>query len=163
MRYNHAMRSFNILEEDTYDFLRDGHTAVVATCLDSTPHATTVYYDIDKDFNFYYLTKRNTQKNIQTAFNPRVSLVVGTGPEHITVQARGRAEVLTDLEKEEAIDRMILRYTEIGVSKLPIQYMENLKDQAVVAYKVIPSEIMFMNMDCEKYRRSMSHSYHQII
>src|SRR4051812_43049416 len=117
----------NLLHSDAFRFLKDQHTAVIATSFENQPHATVVYYDVDDDFNIYYLTKQNTQKNIQTAFNPRIAMVIGTGPEHCTVQIRGRAYILLQEEKVEAMNRMILRYTKIGVSQLPIQTMEGLR------------------------------------
>lgn len=157
------MKTYNALEQDALNFLRERYTAVLATCLSGRPHATTVYYDIDSEFNFYYLTKQNTQKNIQVTFNPDVALVVGTGPERISIQVRGRAEMLVGKDKVDALVRMSARYTAEGIEALPIAGMKELKEKSIVAYKVTPEEMMFMNMDCERYPRSISNSFHKII
>jgi uncharacterized protein YhbP (UPF0306 family) len=157
------MRKYNALEQDAFDFLKDNYAAVIATCLDGRPHATTVYYDIDEDFNFFYLTKRNTQKNIQTAFNPKVALVVGTGPERITVQVRGTASILEGEDKTEGLKRMTARYSDKGIEDLPTKTMQTLKGEHFVAFKIVPDELIFMNMDSKWYPNSVSTSYHKIV
>jgi uncharacterized protein YhbP (UPF0306 family) len=157
------MKILNVLEQDAMGFLLEKYTAVLATCMDGEPHATTIYYDIDSDFNFYYLTKRNTQKNIQTAFNPNVALVVGIGPERITVQARGTAELLMEEAKSEASAKLIARLSKKGVDHLPIQMMNTLKGEHYVAYKITPHELLFMNMDSKARPKSVSKNYHKII
>lgn len=157
------MKKYNALEEDALRFLRDSSTAVIATCLDGRPNASTIYFAIDDDFNFYYITKQNSRKNIDTAFNPLVALVVGTGPKKITIQARGNAEVLVGGDKTEALKLIASRHSDFSIEGIPINNMEALKDSPIVANKVTPTELTFMNMDCEAYPRSMSKSYHKII
>lgn len=156
------MRTYEAFEQDALNFLRGHFTAVIATCLDGKAHASTVYYDVDSAFCFYYLTRQNTQKNIHVAFNPDVAVVVGTGPERITVQARGKAEMLVGEEKVRAIARMAGRYAAEGIETLPIIGMEELRGSGLVAYKVTPKEMVFMNMDGKDYPRSISNKYHQI-
>ncbi len=161
--YNAFMRTGNIIKLEAFKFLRDNYTAVIATCFEGKSHATTVYYDIDDDFNFYYLTKRNTQKNIHAAFNPDIAIVVGTGPDLITIQARGTTELLTDKKKMEVVLRMIARFTKKGIQKIPILTMDKLREKKMVAYKVTPYEMTFMNINSSKYPKSVSTRYHQIV
>ena len=42
-----------LARRDTFRFLRDNLTAVVATTADGQPFASTVYYTVDEELNFY--------------------------------------------------------------------------------------------------------------
>lgn len=148
---------------DALKFLRDNETAVVATSFESQPHASVVYYFVNDDFEIFFITKRNTHKNIHTAFNPKVALTIGFGPERINIQIRGLAELLEGDGKLDAIADIIANYTRKGIKTLPIQQMKELKSQHAVVYKVVPQEMSFMNLDCRRYRRSVSKSYHRFI
>lgn len=151
------------IRKEALKFLSNSTTAVVATSLDGQPHASAVYYDVDKDFNIYFLTKQNTQKNIQAGLNKRVALVIGTGPELISAQIRGQAEVLVGEEKTDAVNRMIVRYSKNHLVSLPIQNMQELREKKLVAYKIVPTEFMFMNLNANRYPKSLSTNYHHII
>jgi nitroimidazol reductase NimA-like FMN-containing flavoprotein (pyridoxamine 5'-phosphate oxidase superfamily) len=157
------MRTPENIREEALEFLQNNVTAVLATCLDGQPHATAIYYDVDDDFNIYFLTKQNTQKNIQAGINSRVALVVGTGPELITAQIRGRAELLTGEAKENAVNRMIVRHSKKFLSNLPIQSMLELRESKLVAYKIMPRELVFMNLNERRYPSSIANNYHNII
>jgi uncharacterized pyridoxamine 5'-phosphate oxidase family protein len=157
------MRKLNLLEKDTLKFLKDNLTAFVATCFEGMPHGSVVYFDVDEYFRFYYLTKTNTQKNIQAAFNPNVAIVVGSGPERISVRVRGKAEVLTGEDRQEALNQMSERFSKNNIKNLPIHVMKSLKDKSMVAYRIVPEELVFMNLDSKKYPKSQSDVYHKII
>jgi uncharacterized protein YhbP (UPF0306 family) len=158
------MGTKNIIQTEAFNFLKDSYVAIIATSFECQPHATAIYYDIDDDFNIFYLTKRNTQKNVQTKFNPLVAAVVmGPPPQHITAQIRGRTDIMMEPEKSEIISRMIHRYSAKGILELPIQRMEGLKKVYTVAFKLVPEEIIFMNMGSTQYPKSISKNYHRII
>lgn len=157
------MKKYNDLEQDALDFLRENYVAVVATCFEGEPHASAVYYDVDHDFNVYFISKRNTWKAISTILNARMAFVVGTGPEHINVQARGNVEVLRDRARIGAINRMIVRFTTRRIENFPIQVMKNLRDEPNVVFKFTPDELTFMNLNSKKYPKSISAKYHKII
>ena len=149
------------IQIDALAFLRENATAVVATSFEGQPHASVVYYDVDDDFNLFFLTKRNTHKNIHTGFDPHVAVVIGFGPERINVQIRGTARVLLESEKIDAVAKMIARYTQLGITALPIAYMKELKGKFTLAMKVVPEELVFMNMECVRYPRSIASTFHR--
>jgi nitroimidazol reductase NimA-like FMN-containing flavoprotein (pyridoxamine 5'-phosphate oxidase superfamily) len=153
----------NALEKDALGFLKANSVAVLATCIDDIPHASSIYYDVDDNFNFYYITKRNTQKNIHIAFNPSVALVIGTGPERISVQVKGRAQILMREEKITAMHHVIARITQAEINELPMQVMDKFKGKPAVVFKIKPESLRFMNMDSKKFPKSISKNYHQII
>jgi nitroimidazol reductase NimA-like FMN-containing flavoprotein (pyridoxamine 5'-phosphate oxidase superfamily) len=80
--------------EDLLKFLRDHFVATLATIKDGiSPTGTTVYYYTDDEFNFYFLTKDDTEKFKNIQRNPRVALVVTNSEALQTVQVEGEAEV----------------------------------------------------------------------
>ncbi|MFH1047099.1 MAG: pyridoxamine 5'-phosphate oxidase family protein [Patescibacteria group bacterium] len=72
--------------------LKDSRIASLATVSsDGVPHAATVVFAVDDDFNIYFVTRENTTKVKNIAANPIVSLSMGAKPP-VYVQMRGRAE-----------------------------------------------------------------------
>ena len=150
------------IQEDALSFLKEGLTAVVATVGEEGPRASVVYYDVDESFNIFFLTKTNTHKNIDIAFNPRMALVVGFGPEKLSVQLQGDAHILLKKEKQEAVASMLSRYTKKGIDVLPIEHLADLRDKHTVVVKVKPRELTFLNMEGVRYPRSQSNTLHRI-
>jgi general stress protein 26 len=154
---------FKNAKKDALGFLRSMNTAVVATAFEHQPFASTVYYIADDDFNVYFSTKRNTIKSINTGLNKHVAFVVGSGPSHISIQARGTVEVLTGKEKKDAIRKLKFQKKNLGKNVWPTKNMSVFRDIPLLVLKVIPTEMLFMNLDCGQYPLSISHEYHQII
>ena len=150
------------IEEDALSFLRESLTMVVATVGEQGPHASVVYYAVDDMFSVFFLTKQNTHKNIDTAFNSRVALVFGFGPEKLSVQLQGEACVLLGKEKEQVVASMLSRYTKKGIDVLPIEHLADLREKRVVAIKVTPVEASFLNMEGVRYPRSVSSTIHRL-
>lgn len=157
------MKNYNDVKQDALDFLRESVVAVLATSVGDAPHAAAVYYDVDDVFSFYFVTKPNTHKSIQIAENPKVGLVVGTGPEKISVQATGTAELVVGEKRGEIMESLANKLSTKGVDNLPAEIMKDLRDQKFLVYKIIPQELVFMNMDAQAYPNSISNKLHQII
>lgn len=149
---------------DALKFLQENSTAVIATSFKDDPRASTVYYSIDNDFNFYFITKRKTNKYFNAELNPKVALVVGFGPEHISVQAHGTVELIVDEEDRDRIANLIVgRQNLKGVTVWPIDEMENLKNGEKVIFKIIPDELVYMNIDGFSHSDTISNEYMKII
>ncbi len=74
-------------------FLKANHGGVLATCgSDDKPHASTVYYICDDEFNVYFLTLISSRKYKALRENPRVAFVVSTSDVPQTLQMEGTAE-----------------------------------------------------------------------
>jgi nitroimidazol reductase NimA-like FMN-containing flavoprotein (pyridoxamine 5'-phosphate oxidase superfamily) len=68
-----------LLRNDVLKFLQKNKVAVVATASkDGIPEAATITYLFDDDFNFYFITRKQSQKLINLRKNPNVALVIGT-------------------------------------------------------------------------------------
>ena len=149
---------------DALKFLQEGSTAVVATSFKDDPKASTVYYSVDDEFNFYFITKRNTSKYLNAEMNPRAAIVVGTGPEHISIQAHGQIELIVDdVEKERVMQILISKQTFLGVRIWPIEELKNLKNGHKVLFKIVPDEMFYMNLDSEDHLETITDEHMRII
>jgi general stress protein 26 len=150
--------------DDVIRFLQENSTAVVATAYKNDPKVSTVYFVSDDDLNFYFATKRKTSKYINASLNPKASVVVGTGPEHISVQAHGEIElVVNEVEYERVINLLVGKQNLKGVKVWPIDELKNYRDSHKVIFKIIPDELFFMNLDAEKHKDSQSDKFIKII
>jgi general stress protein 26 len=151
------------LQRDALKFLRENITAVIATSFNDEPRASTVYYFADSEFNFYFTTKRNTSKYMNIEMNPKVALVVGTGPEHITIQAHGVGEIITDDESRDMIIEKLLEIKEREqVNIWPIDVLNNLKDRNKVVFKIKPEQVFYMNLDSKLHPDSITEDLVQV-
>ena len=152
-----------LIIEDAKKFLRDSNIAVIATSVDNIPHASTIYYYMYDSFNFYFYTKENTTKSKNIKRNSNVSLIIGTGPEHITIKTQGEAFEITEAdEKEILFDKLIETSKSMGVKMWPTEDMNKLKGQNNMIFKFVPDKMFFMNLDSMKYPNSISENYHEI-
>ena len=157
------MRKYEEIKEDARNFIQHMNTAVIATAFEYQPFASTVYYLADDNFNIYFSTKRNTIKNINAAFNANIAFVVGTGPKHISIQARGAVKIVIGKEKNEILKKLKLQKKRLGSTEWPTKSMVPFKGRPPVVFKITPSELQFMNLDDTTYPRSLSREYHQVI
>jgi general stress protein 26 len=82
------------------EFLQNKMTAVIATVTTAnTPAASTIYFIIDEQFNFYFMTKKFTKKVESLETNQEVAMVIGYDNDPVTVQVHGTAEQITDAEE----------------------------------------------------------------
>lgn len=153
---------------DALRFLQKNNAAVIATAYKNIPYLATVHYAIDSKFNFYFITKRSTDKYLNLAINSNVALVVGTGPKHISVQARGHADILEGKEKEAAIKKITAMIKEKKIKKWPIKDMKRFNPNGTIlnteiVVRITPQQLTFMNLDDKTYPKSLSNQYHTIL
>lgn len=154
----------NKLREDVIRFLQENSTAALATSFKDDPRVSTVYFVSDDNLNFYFATKRKTSKYINASLNPNASIVVGTGPEHISVQAHGKVELIVDdVERERILNLLIGKQNIKGVRVWPIDEMKNFKQSYKVIFKVVPDELFYMNLDGSKHGETVSEEFIKII
>ncbi|MES2437019.1 MAG: pyridoxamine 5'-phosphate oxidase family protein [Patescibacteria group bacterium] len=152
------------VKKDVQKFLSENVTAVIATSFNDEPRASTVYYYADEALDFYFVTKRNTGKYINIEMNPRAAVVVGTGPEHISVMANGEVNIVTDIEEQiRILGKMEELYKRENITNLPIEELQNFKDRNKVIFKITPKELIFMNLDSTSFPESHGDSFVQLI
>ena len=148
------------IRRDALSFLRDNTTAVIGTSHDDVPRASTLYFINDDDFTFYFITKANTSTGSNLLHNPHAAIVVGTGPEHITVQANGAClPVIDEAEKEALFQRFQSMFDKEGVKVKPIDEVYRYKDKEKIIFKLTPSEVAFLNLDSSKYKDTIADNY----
>ncbi|HEX7042704.1 MAG TPA: pyridoxamine 5'-phosphate oxidase family protein [Patescibacteria group bacterium] len=110
-------------------FLRSHNSAVLATVRNgSTPHATTIYFYVEDDLNFYFLTKNETAKFDNIKKNINVALVVSDTQTLQTVQLEGTAQEV-DYTKTYAstMNKLLSIIAKNGEEweKIPLNHVEN--------------------------------------
>ena len=71
------MSSSSISKSEAYEFLKTIPLAVFGTVSnENTPHLTTLFYIVDKDLNFYFISRSQTAKIDNIKRGSKVSIVV---------------------------------------------------------------------------------------
>ena len=125
-------------------------TAVIGSCAtDGDMHVATVYYYVDNDFCFYFLTATNTQKYKNLLENPNAAIVVGFGPSYTTIQGRGTTQLLTKSSKEEneAIAHIKNRLQEHANETWPIFQLDRYDSESIAVFKFLPDTLQLLNLE----------------
>jgi len=128
----------------------DRLTAVIASCpADGNTHAATVFYSVDDDFNFYFLTATHTDKCKNLIENPNAAIVIGFGPSYTTIQGQGIAQLLTKGTEEEntAIARIKMRLQNHSNETWPIFQLDAYDGESIAVFKFIPQKLQLLNLD----------------
>lgn len=128
----------------------DRLTAVIGTCPpDGDTHVATVYYYVDNNFNFYFLTAASTQKYKNLIANPNAAIVVGFGPSYTTIQGRGVATLLTKDSEEEklAIAHIKERLQNHSNETWPLFQLDDFAGAQITAFKLSPVTLQLLNLE----------------
>lgn len=142
----------NTHKDTAINFLKERNrlTAVIATVSDDgSPHAAVIYYFVDEDFNFYFLTATNTRKYKHLLANPRASITTGFGPKYTTIQGDGTTALLTKGSDEEnhAIALIKVRLQEHDNTTWPIFQLEEFEDESIAVFKFVPDSLQLLNLE----------------
>jgi len=95
-------------QKHALEFLHTQKIAVLSTVdKHSVPHGAAIYFVVDNDFRFYFLTTTGTAKYANIAANPNVSLVIADDYQQTTVQVMGIAEEVPTGDEHDNAFRMI--------------------------------------------------------
>lgn len=136
---------------DFMEFLKSKLVAVLSTVApDGQPESATVYFTVQQNFSFYFMTKNFSEKYKNLEHNPKVALVVGTENEPVTAQIQGTAEKITDpkesdIKLNELMDN-IMRNEYVA----PLFQMSPPDKNDVVVYKITPFWIRWLDLRAEK-------------
>ena len=125
------------------NFLRSKVVTVIATVnQDGHPMAATVYFAVDDDFTFYFMTKVSTHKFLNLQNNQHVAMVVGTENIPTTVQIEGQAEKLEQMDKKLIAQDKVARNSLEGAYGPPLN---KLPVDELAVFQVKPTFIKFMD------------------
>lgn len=97
--------------QHVHDFLRTHPMGVLSTVSeDGRPWGAAVYYVPDEDFNFYFVTRKNTHKYKNIEDNPFVAFTVADADDQVSVQAAGK---LSKVPPEDYMDVVFTRIARI--------------------------------------------------
>lgn len=135
---------------DFMEFLRSKSVAVLSTVTpDGQPESATVFFVVDGDLNFYFMTKNFSRKYANLEQNQRVSLVVGTENEPVTAQIQGTAEKTTDPKEFDQRMQMLKENFFKNEFVAPLFQMTSEKNDVVI-YKVTPFWIRWLDLRSKK-------------
>jgi len=102
-RYSNDMEK-DALRERAYEFINNNHVGVLATAdQNGRPHAATIYIVADRLLNFYFVTRKETQKARNLAVNPYASIALFDAMSQTTLQADGVVSMIEDLAEGDRI------------------------------------------------------------
>jgi len=128
----------------------DRLTAVIGSCpSDGNTHVATVYYYVDNNFNFYFLTASNTQKYKNLLENPNAAIVVGFGPSRTTIQGQGTAALLEKGSDEEnnAIAQIKKRLQEHNDETWPVFQLDAYASESIAVFKLTSDTLHLLNLE----------------
>lgn len=132
------------------EYLRTQSIAVLATISSKgLPMASTLYFVVDGDFNFYFTTKMFTRKYQNLINNPNAALVVGTENEPVTVQIEGTVRLITDKSEIETVMNNIIKVFGKNRYVAPLFQLAPEKNDIVV-FKLTPNWIRWLDQRGDK-------------
>ncbi len=130
------------------NFLKSNHVGVIATSnLNSEPSASIVYFVVKDDFTIYFGTSHNTNKFKNITLNNKVAFSAGSGDKYTSVQIKGVASFLYNKDQEEGLALFDTIKNEHPPEKWPINVISKLREGGFVLVKIVPKEVMFLDMD----------------
>ena len=147
-------------------FLKNNKTVVLATASKSCePQAATVFYAIDDDFTFNFLTNNKSRKFKNLKENPHVAIVVGGGPDIMTIQCGGHAEIIDygrDTSRAQEVSSRVMANIRLGGEppELPVLLYP---DAEVVPFTVKPSWMVMLNLEYKKDPEGYKHEYLKVL
>ena len=147
-------------------FLKDHKTAVVATASRSgEPEAATVFYAIDDDFTFNFITDSEGRKFKNLKENPHVAIVVGIGPDVMTVQCGGHARMIDyikDTNRAEKVIRKVYENSKLHGDPPVLPVLIN-PDVQLGVFTVKPAWMVMLNLEYEKDPEGFKHEYYKVL
>ena len=144
----------NDIKKTAFRFLSepDRLTAVIGSCPgDGDTHVATVYYYVDDNFDFYFLTATHTKKYQNLLNNPNAAIVIGFGPSHTTIQGQGTAQLLEKASKEEneAIAHIKKRLQDHNNETWPVFQLDTYESESIAVFKFTPQKLELLSLEYE--------------
>jgi uncharacterized pyridoxamine 5'-phosphate oxidase family protein len=153
------------IKADALEFIRSQTTMVVATASSSgIPEAATIYFDVDDDFTFYFLTADTSKKYQNLGQNGQIAIVIGAGSALSTVQGGGRVYRVDRVEKvaeaNDIIARVFKRAGTVNHQEFPIVALPHIDYGAFI---LKPSWLRWLSLEKNTFPEAYAHGYHQLI
>jgi len=143
--------------KEALSFAQKGKLAVISTVTpNGVPESATILYSIDKDFNFFFITRNDSRKAQNLTTNKNVSIVIGTELSPSTLQMSGTADSLSADGQKEFIDKLA---SNEDLSALYYGPFLNIMGVNFTLYKVTINWARWLTLDMSRIKEV----YYQII
>lgn len=138
------------LNKTARGIIRNNIYLTLATTDGEDPWASPLFYTVDKEYNFYYISQLNSLHSKNIAMNPSVSFAIfntrqkegeGNG-----VQARGVVKLIKDSQIKEAMKWYKTSFIEMNEENF-------MGDAPYRLFKITPSNIYILDPDEETDKR----------
>lgn len=136
------------VKKEVLEYLGSQAVMALATYGDH-PASCNVYFTVDKDLNFYFISRPETEHARNIAMNGKVACSIADGRQKVTdkkigVQIKGVAEELPTIEK---IGTALMFWSKANFAFEGVVTVDMVKERmfASRAYKITPTEIKFFN------------------
>ncbi len=147
-------------------FLKNHKTAVLATASrQGDPQAATIFYAIDDDFTFNFITDKKSRKWGNLKENLHVAVVVGAGPDVITAQCGGHAEIIDythDLKRAEEVIRKVVENSKLHSEPPAWPVLMNPKIELGV-FVLKPEWMVLLNLEIQRDREDYPDDYLKVL
>lgn len=137
------------LKKEVLDFLQKHYLFTLATVGEKyQPHAAVLYYFIDNDFNFYFITRKGSEKFRNLTNNSKVAFVVFEEELRQSVQAQGIGEIAEISGESE--NKIIQKLLENGHKKNMdsfVPLMSLYTESSIVLFRVKIKSIKWLKVD----------------
>jgi len=129
--------------------LENNNYMVLATSSDNVPWSTPVFFVFDKDYNFYWYSRKQTRHSQNISRNSNISAVifgVGNSDEGFGVYLEGKAREVEENELESALNLYAKRAAKSEEEKIQLTTKQDfLGDSDFRVYKITSSKIYVSN------------------
>ncbi len=123
------------------------------------PQAATVYYVVDDDFNFYFMSAAGSRKCENLLANSKMAFVIGVGPEIKTVQGGGMAEAVNERAGE-----IFEKLSEQIKLESPEQWpLLLLAKKGFCTFKIKPTWMVWLNLNKDQHFDVSNIQFYKII
>ena len=111
---------------------------------DGSPWGAAIFFYVDEDFNFYFVTRANTKKHHNIQANPKAAITVAHGASQTTVQTSGN---ITEVPAEEYMNIIFDKLAAVrpdseGTWVPPIA---KIHEGNYIPLKLTPSKLQYAN------------------
>jgi uncharacterized protein YhbP (UPF0306 family) len=139
----------NKVQERAKRILKNNNYMILATVQGDQPWSTPVFYAYDKQYNFYWYSRKDTRhsQNIQANNHVAASIFgVGNADEGFGVYLKGNAAEVTEEELEHALHVYAEKATHNQEQRDQLTTKEDfLGDAPIRMYKLVPEKMYVFN------------------
>ena len=127
-------------KNEVFEFLNKHAIAILATVSDkNAPHACAMYFVIDEDLNFFFLTKSSTRRFLHIQGNDKVAIVVTASNSPQSLEVEGVASIVSDPLQQRNVTNQIAEKSAHQGKKFWPPPVSQLEGGEIAILKVTPT------------------------